>query len=104
MNAEAILSVSAAVVALTQLIKWAGLPDKWGPMAVLGLALVGVVIWAFSTTPAYDRELIFPFFSGWISVALNAAGVFGFTRAAVSAVARVTPPPTDGAGSSRTTS
>lgn len=102
MNAEAILTVSAAVVALTQIVKWAGLPDKWGPLAVLLLALLGVAAWAFSQSVLPSREAIWPLFSGWINVALAAAGVFGFTRAGVAAVHRITPPPTDGAGSSRT--
>lgn len=105
MTAEATLSISAAVVALVQLAKWAGLPDKWGPVAVLGLALLGAIIWGVSTLPGFNRDMLFPFFSGWISAALNAAGAFGFTRAAVASVTRVNPSTTDAAaGASRTTS
>ena len=43
MNAESIVAVSAAVVALVQLVKWAGLPDHYGPVAVLVLSLFGVL-------------------------------------------------------------
>jgi hypothetical protein len=35
MDGQAILTVSAAVVALTQIVKWGGIPDKWGPVAVI---------------------------------------------------------------------
>lgn len=104
MNAEAIVSVSAAVVALVQIVKWAGIPDKFGPLAVLLLAAVGVGIWAYSqNVGGFPRQELFNYFAGWIATATSAAGVFGFTRAAASSVTKATPPPGEGAGSSRTT-
>lgn len=102
MDAAAIIAVSAAVVALTQLIKWSGIPDKWGPLAVLVLALLGVGFWGFSKG-TFERTLAFDYFSAWIAVATSAAGVFGFTRAAATAVVSATPPPAGGAGMSSTT-
>ena len=46
MSAEAIVTVSAAVVALTQILKWSGaVRDAHGPLVVLGLALLGVLLW-----------------------------------------------------------
>jgi hypothetical protein len=101
MDAQAVLTVGAAVVALTQLIKWGGLPDKAGPLAVLILAALGVGVWAYQAG-GVDRTQAFTYFSGWISVALTAAGVFGFTRASVSAVTSAKPPPATGAGSNPT--
>jgi hypothetical protein len=103
MDAEAIIAVSAAVVTLTQLLKWSGIPDKAGPLAVLILAILGVAMWGYSTEPAWERNLLFTYFSGWIAVATSAAGVFGFTRAASSAVTSGKSPPAGGAGSDRTT-
>jgi hypothetical protein len=102
MSGEAIISVSAAVVALTQMLKWAGIPDKWGTLAVLALAALGVAVWGF-TQPVIDRTDAFNYFAGWIAVATSAAGVFGFTRASASAVTAARQPPGDGAGSSPTT-
>lgn len=102
MDAEAIISVSAAVVMLTQLLKWAIIPDKYGPIAVLGLALAGVVLWAWSRGD-FSQANAFEYFVGWIAVAATAAGVFGFTRASAEALVRATPPPGGGAGSSPTT-
>lgn len=95
MNADAVVAVSAAVVALTQLSKWAGLRDTWGPLAVILLSGLGVLVWLVGGEqwpPA--RTDIWPIFSGWVAVTLTAAGTFGFTRAAVGAVTRATPPPT----------
>jgi hypothetical protein len=89
MNGEAIVSVSAAVVALTQLVKWSGLPDKFGPLAVLVLSLLGVVFWGWSTGEI-TRASSFGYFAGWIAVSTGAAGVFGFTRASGAAVAKMT--------------
>lgn len=102
MNAESIASIAAAVVALTQLLKWGGIPDKLGPLAVMILAALGVGLWGYSTEPAYGRSLVFTYFAAWIMVATSAAGIFGFTRAAGSAVIAAKAPPPGGAGSERT--
>jgi hypothetical protein len=101
MNGEAIMSISAAVVALVQLVKWAGLKDSYGPFAVLLLSMLGTAFWAWSTGD-FTRAGAFGYFAGWIAVATSAAGVFGFTRASAGAVARMTPPPDSGAGSNPT--
>jgi hypothetical protein len=101
MDGQAILTVSAAVVALTQLIKWGGVPDRLGPIAVLVLALIGVVFWGYSEG-TFERTKAFAYFAGWVSVALSAAGVYGFTRATSEAITKTSPPPTSGAGSSPT--
>jgi hypothetical protein len=101
MDGEAIVAVSAAVVALTQLVKWGGIPDKYGPFAVLGLSALGVLFWGWSEG-VFERAKAFEYFAGWIAVATGAAGVYGFTRAAGSGVARMSPPPSTGAGNSPT--
>jgi hypothetical protein len=85
MNAEAIVSVSAAVVALTTLVKWAGIKDTYGPIAVMILSLAGVALWGYSLG-TYERTQLFGYFAGWIAVTTGAAGVFGFTRSAPASV------------------
>lgn len=101
MDAGAIITVSAAVVALTQICKWGFLKDKQGPLAVLILSLLGVAMWAWSKGD-FQRASVFDYFAGFVAVALNAAGVFGFTRAAAGAVTSASPPPSGGAGGSST--
>src|SRR5688572_19603920 len=101
MDGEAIISISAAVVALTQLVKWTGIPDKLGPIAVMVLSLIGVAMWAWSVG-TFEQTQAFEYFAGWIAVTTSAAGIFGFTRAGGEAVSRMTPPPSSGAGSSPT--
>ena len=103
MTAEAIITISAAVVALTQIVKWSGVPDRFGPAVVLVLSLLGVILWGVSTETGFDRALLWPYFAAAIGVATSAAGVYGFTRAAASSLTRTTPPPSTGAGSERTT-
>jgi hypothetical protein len=98
MDGQAILTISAAVVALTQFTKWSGLPDKHGPIAVLALSALGVVLWAFSAG-TYVRTETFTYFAGWIAVATSAAGVYGFTRASKEALTKTTPPPAGAGGS-----
>lgn len=96
MTPEALIAVSAAVVALTQLAKWSGLPDKYGPIAVLAFALLGVLFWGWSNA-ALSRALAWNFFAGWIVVATSASGVYGFSRAAVAAsVTTIGAPPAGG--------
>jgi hypothetical protein len=101
MNGEAIMSTSAAVVALVQLVKWSGLPDKYGPVAVLAFSLLGTAFWGW-TAGDITRASSFGYFAGWIAVATSAAGVFGFTRATTTAVTNMTAPPASGAGSNPT--
>lgn len=79
MDAQAIAVVSGAVVALTQLAKWAGVPAKFAPAAVLLASLIGVGFWGWSHA-GISRETSFDYFAGWIIVAMAAAGVFGFIR------------------------
>src|SRR5688500_1073290 len=103
MSAQAIVAISAAVVAFVQLIKWAGLKDHWGPIVVILFSGVGVGIWLFSQQQWPPmRTQVWDIFAGWIAVALAAAGVFGFTRAASTAVSSAKAPPSEGAGSSMT--
>ena len=101
MDAQATLTVASVVVALTQLVKWAGLPDKLGPIVVLALAAFGTIFWGWSLG-TFERTQAFGYFAGWINVALTAAGTFGFTRATVAAVTSGKAPPSGGAGSSAT--
>ncbi len=102
MHAEAIVSVSAAVLALTQLAKWSNLPDEYGPVSVLGLALIGTAFWGWSQGD-FSRATSFGYFAGWIAVATSAAGVYGFSRASGTALTKLAAPPATGAGSEKTT-
>jgi hypothetical protein len=102
MGAEAIMTVSAAVVAFVQLVKWAGLPDKVGPIAVLLFSAAGIYLWVWSEVGMFDRHLAFQYFAGGIAVATSAAGIFGFTRAATGAVTSAKAPPGGGAGQNPT--
>ncbi len=86
---------------MTQLLKWGGVPDKYGVLLVIGLALLGTAIWAYSQ-PAFDRANLFGYFAGVIAVATSAGGVFGFTRAGSDAITSTKSPPA-GAGQSATT-
>lgn len=79
MDGQAIVSVSAAVVALVSLVKWAGLPDGKAPIGVLVLSLLGVGFWGWSRAD-FTQATAFEYFAGWIAVMTSAAGVFGFTR------------------------
>jgi len=101
MSGEAIATISISVVSLTQLVKWAGLPDKLGPIAVLVLSMLGVIFWGW-TQNDIARATAFGYFAGWIVVATSASGVYGFTRASADAVTKMLPPPSGGAGSEPT--
>lgn len=101
MDGEAIIAVSAAVVACVQLSKWTGVPDKWGPVAVMLFSIMGVALWGWSVG-SFARAAAFAYFVGCVNVMLSAAGVFGFTRAGGEAVSRMTTPPAGGAGSNPT--
>lgn len=101
MSGQAIITVSAAVVALTSLLKWTKIvSDKRGPIMVLVWAVIGVAFWGW-TTGDFGRATAFAYFAGWIAVATSAAGVYGFTRSGPEAITATTSPPA-GAGASPT--
>lgn len=94
--------ISAAVVGLTQLFKWANvIPDRYGPLVVMVWSAIGVLLWAWSEGQL-QRHLAFDLFSGGVVIALAAAGIYGYTRAAAEGVTKMSPPPSTGAGSERT--
>jgi hypothetical protein len=97
-DANAATALAATVTLVTQLIKWAGLPDKLGPIVVLLLSAICVVVYVYSTG-AFVREETFNYLSAWANVALAAAGIFGFTRAAPAAVTALRSPPAGAAQS-----
>lgn len=86
MNAEAIITVSALVVALSTLIKWAAPGDSISGVRALLLVFLlsglGVGAWVFSLATTVDRTWTFGILSAWAAVATSAAGVFGFASAA----------------------
>lgn len=101
MSGQAIITVSASVVALTQLLKWSKVvSDQRGPLAVLVLALFGVAFWGWATGDI-SRASAFGYFAGWISVSTSAAGVYGFTRSGPESITATSTPPA-GAGASPT--
>jgi hypothetical protein len=80
MDSQAIMTVGAATLALVQLLKRAGLPDRLGAVAVLALAALGVALWAISRGGLGLHD-VWDLFAGWIAVATSAAGTFGLARA-----------------------
>lgn len=101
MDAGAVVSVSAAVVTLTQLSKWSGVPDSKGPIVVMVLSFLGVAFWGWSVGTIFERAQAFGYFAGWIAVATSSAGTFGFTRAGSAAMVKTSSPP-PGAGAEPT--
>lgn len=89
MDANAVALIGVPVVALTQIAKWARLPDSWAPVLVLIFAAFGVAIWTASYGGFHQADL-FNYFVSWITTSVAAAGVYGFTRASASAVTSVT--------------
>ncbi len=88
MESEAIVTVSATVVALVQLAKWAGLSGERAPWGVALLSALGVGVWAYSEgDPA--QASAFGYLTAFAAVMTSAAGVFGFTRASADSLVRM---------------
>ena len=83
MDTTAIAAIAAAVVALTQLLKWASwFPNDLAPLVVLISSFGGVALWVWSNTGeiGFYREHAFAYFAAGTIVATSAAGVFGFAK------------------------
>ena len=81
MPSETVIAVAGSVTALTQLFKFWGVPDRYGPYVVLGLSLVGVVVWGASQPDPFTRLNLWQYFAAVVNVMVSAAGVYGFARA-----------------------
>jgi hypothetical protein len=81
MDEKEIMSMSAAVVALTQFIKWSGMPSKYGPFAAAGTSAAVLGMWAFDQGHQFGGFMpLSTYLIAYIAVLSSAAGVFGFTR------------------------
>ncbi len=85
-DTQAALTISAAVVALATLIKWAVPNDRVSSVGALlivcVLSALGVLLWVVSLPELPSRQWAFGIFAAWVAVALQAAGVYGFATAA----------------------
>jgi hypothetical protein len=73
--------VAAAVVPLAEVVKYSKrVPDTWAVPVVMILSALGVALWAYSTPGALVRTNAFDLFTGWVTVVVAAAGVYGFIR------------------------
>jgi hypothetical protein len=84
-DAQAMAGVTTAIVALTQLTKWFGMPTKYAPVLVMSLSFIGCMFWGW-THANISRETAWDYFVGWIMVSTSAAGVWGFTRSTAEAL------------------
>lgn len=97
LDAKALALIAGAVVALVEIIKWAGVPQRFGVLAVLACSVTGVLLWGWSYN-AISRTSAFDYFAGIVVVMTSAAGVYGFVRAATPSQLTNThrPPPAAG--------
>lgn len=76
MNAEAIATLGALVVVLTQITKRLLPGEGWGPYAALCWSIVGVMLWCVSQPILPMRTDIFTIFAGLVSVTATAMGIY----------------------------
>lgn len=82
MDPTAILAIGLMVSGVVQLLKLSPLPTTGLiPVGlVLGISAFGVLIWAVSFEPAFERHLLWSYLTGWLAVSTTAAGAWGLTR------------------------
>lgn len=80
MNGEAIISVTAAVVAIVQILKASAWCVRHALVLLFAVSALAVGLWAYSAG-ALTQATAFQLFAGWAAVSLSAAGVFGVVRA-----------------------
>lgn len=74
MDDKAIMAVSTAVIALTQVLKRVGWSSsRLAPLVVLLLSAVGTALYVYSAQ-SFERGQLFNYFVGWILIAAAATG------------------------------
>lgn len=95
MPAGLMLAISGLAVGLAQYIKWSGIPDRFGSIVVVILAVVCVTLWALGELQqgrSFGTPLGYLFDAA--SIVFTAAGVYGFVRSAsASGVIQTQKPP-----------
>ena len=81
MDQLAIVRISAVVVAVMYLLRWAGVSRRWAPVLVPLTSMLGIGLWAYANGPVGQTEA-FNYVAGWIAVTTSAATVWGFCWAA----------------------
>jgi hypothetical protein len=83
MDATAILTVSGFALTATALLRWAGVPSRWGAPTSALVSLIGVAVWTLSQEASVDRTWTFGLLAGWVTITSTAAGVYGFVKDAM---------------------
>jgi hypothetical protein len=65
-------------VGLVELVKFGGLPHRWG-LLVAGV-LSALAVWVEIQVAGYQSALLREYISGWAAILFSAAGVYGFVR------------------------
>ena len=78
MDGPAVMRVTLVVVALMQLLKWAGVSPRWAPLVVALLSALTVGLWALGQPPT-SLETAFNYFAMWVTGATSAAAVGGLS-------------------------
>ena len=77
--AAILISLGGLAVGIVQYLKWAGLPDKWGPFLVVAVAVVLEALWAL-TSSSFRKELILGYLFDVATITFTAAGIYGYSR------------------------
>lgn len=80
MESDAALGISVVVSAFVQVIKATGVDRQKGVWLAAAASLVGVVIYAVSTEPVFERGLLWEYFAAFGIVLLSAMGTFGLIK------------------------
>lgn len=80
METDVALVISGIVSAFVQVIKAMGIEHQKGVWLAALCSLVGVLIYAFSFEPSFERVLIWKYFAAFGMVLLAAMGTFGLIR------------------------
>lgn len=98
LDAGAIIMIAGAVVALVELLKHGGVPNRYGLAVVVVSSAFGVLLWGWSNDDL-SRATAFDYFAGIVAVTTSSGGVYGLVRkmtpAEVTSTSRIPHPPVD---------
>lgn len=79
MDSQAIMLVSATVVAFTRLLVMFGVPHRYRAAVVIITTTMGIALWAYTQPELATQMDLFGYFTAWTAIATSAAGVYGLT-------------------------
>lgn len=74
LTVEAVSAILIVVTAITEIVKKYAIPPDYAPLVAAAISLIVMAAWAVTFEASFDRTMLWPYLTGFISVWTGAMG------------------------------